>query len=97
MYCIKRKGKEAFARGTIVGLLAAISVNTLAYSQESSTEVVAAAVRQQGYACDNPENAEPDANDTSPDEKAWILRCENGTYRVKFTGDTGAKVEPVSD
>jgi hypothetical protein len=69
----------------------------VAHAQESATEIVAAAVRQHGHVCEYPESAEADHQNTTPDEKAWIIRCENGSYRVKFMGGSGAEVEPVDD
>jgi len=67
----------------------------VAAAQETSKAVVAAAVRDAGYPCDKPSSVKPDQKATSADERAWIIQCEKGSYRVKFTGDTGAKVEPV--
>lgn len=66
-----------------------------AAAQESPTDVVAAAVREKGYECDDPRGLEADPNDTAPDEEAWIIHCENGAYRVKFVGDRGADVQPT--
>ena len=51
-----------------------------------------AAVRQRGYTCLRPEAVEHDPKHSEPDRKAWIIRCANGTFRVKFMGDTGAQV-----
>ena len=51
-------------------------------------------VRMRGFACDNPREAVPDPEASRPDERAWILTCESGRYRVTFTGDTGAIVPP---
>lgn len=64
-----------------------------AQTQEAALEAVAAAVRQRGHSCAEPRSVEHDAEHSSPDEKAWIIRCENATYRVTFKGDTGADVE----
>ena len=69
----------------------------VAHAQESATEIVAVAVRQHGHVCENPQSAEPDHQNTTPDEKAWTIRCENGSYRVKFMGGSGAEVEPLDD
>jgi hypothetical protein len=69
----------------------------LGLNQEDPTEIVAATVRQRGYQCKQPERARPDPDDTSPDEKAWIIRCKNATFRVKFMGDRGAEVEPINE
>ena len=83
----------------VVALLTFIAVDeaAIALAQETSTEIVAAAVRQHGHACANPQNPEPDLANTTADEKAWIIQCENGKYRVKFTGGAAPKVEPVSE
>ena len=76
---------------------AALGWADVAHAQESATVIVAAAVRQHGHVCEHPESAEPDHQNTTPDEKAWIIRCENGSYKVKFMGSRGAEVEPVDD
>lgn len=68
-----------------------------AAAQEDPKDVVAAAVRQNGYACTAPQEVSADPKDTSPDEKAWIIRCEERAYRVKFLGDRGAEVEPLAE
>ena len=69
---------------------------TVAAAQENPKSVVAAAVRDQGYQCTAPETVQPDPADSGPDEKAWIIRCESGSYRVKFKGYAGGKVEPLT-
>ena len=77
-------------------LAAALFVNTaMAAEQMIGMDVVAAAVPDRGHACASPESATPDPEHSSPDERAWIIRCESGSYRVKFMGDTGAEVEPI--
>ena len=71
--------------------------SALAQSDESALDIVAAAVREHGYACQSPKKVDPDPDKTSPEEKAWIIQCENTAYRVKFLGDTGAEVTPLAD
>ncbi len=78
-------------------LLAAMVFAGSVYAQETAKEVVATAVRQRGYVCEQPKSVNPDPENSSPDEKAWVLSCETGSFRVKFMGDTGAKVEPVNE
>jgi hypothetical protein len=68
-----------------------------ATAQEAPKDIVAAAVRDKGYECNDPQDIKADPNDTTPEEEAWIIRCENGAYRVKFMGDQGAEVEPVTE
>jgi hypothetical protein len=57
--------------------------------------IIAAAVRDRGFACDRPDSAERDAAASLPDRKAWIIRCEDSRYRVIFEGDTGPRVTPL--
>lgn len=68
----------------------------VAAAQESPKTVVAAAVRQAGYLCNQPKSVKADSKRSTPDQRAWIIRCEKGSYRVKFKSDTGAAVEPIS-
>ncbi|MDH3596088.1 MAG: hypothetical protein OEU09_00215 [Rhodospirillales bacterium] len=65
--------------------------------QEDPKDIIAAAVRQRGHDCTEPESARPDPDNSSRDQKAWILRCENATFRVKYIGDRGAEVEPIGE
>jgi hypothetical protein len=60
---------------------------------ETPAEVIAVQIRDQGYACDKALSAERDVELSSPDEAAWILKCDNATYRVKLIPDMAAKVE----
>lgn len=88
--------KRTFAPGAILAIALAFSASPPAFSQENPDEIVAAAVRDHGYVCQSPSKTEPDPKNTSSEEQAWILHCANGSYRVKFTGDTGAIVEPLA-
>ena len=66
-------------------------------AQETDGSIIASAVRQQGFICNDPQPPTRDLETSTPDEPAWIIKCDNGSYRVKFMGDTGASVEPVID
>lgn len=68
-----------------------------AAAQEDPKGIVAAAVRATGHTCEQPQSVEPDPQDTSPDEKAWILVCEQNTYWVKFKGDAQVEVKLVNN
>jgi len=57
--------------------------------------IVATQLRAQGYKCDDPHKAEPDSSDTTPGEQAWIVTCDNATYRVKLVPDQAAKVDQI--
>jgi hypothetical protein len=69
----------------------------VALAQDDTKDIVAAAVRQNGFECANPESVKPDPEHSTPEEKAWIIQCGNAAYQVKFMGDRGAKVEPISE
>jgi len=91
------------ARGSVVaacGLLVAAIVAAIPSARAQSPnpegmDAIAAAVRVHGYACEQPTGATRDGSQSSSDEEAWIITCESGRYRVKFTGDTGSLVEPL--
>jgi hypothetical protein len=69
----------------------------IAQAQEDPKDIVAVAVRQNGYVCENPKSVKPDIQQSAPDEKAWILSCEVNTYFVKFKGDAQVEVRLISD
>ena len=60
-----------------------------------AAEIVATQLRSQGFQCVDPHKAERDASDTTPGEEAWIVTCNNATYRVKLVPDQAAKVEQI--
>lgn len=62
----------------------------------SAADQVAEAVRDRGHACAQVVSAERDEAASRPDEPVWILTCSDGRYRVRFKGDTGPQVEPLS-
>jgi hypothetical protein len=64
-------------------------------AQEMSAEIIAAQIRDQGYACTKALSAERDEKLSKPDEVAWILKCNNATYRARLIPDMAAKVEKL--
>jgi hypothetical protein len=66
-----------------------------AMAQDDPTDLVAIAIRDHGQPCTNPTDAERDEMASSPDEQAWTVSCDEGRYRVKFMGDTGAEVTSI--
>jgi hypothetical protein len=84
-------------RFAAVCALSVLLCANFATAQEDPMDVVAAAVRDAGYTCSKPQSAKADPKESTPDQKAWIIRCENGEYRVKFKGDEGAEVVPVAE
>ena len=55
--------------------------------------ILAAQLRDQGYACDQPQNAERDVQASTPNEAVWVVQCENAKYRMRLNPDMAAKVE----
>jgi hypothetical protein len=74
---------------TATGALAAPALD------ESSKDVIAAQIRDQGYACEKPQSATRDEQASRPDEAVWILQCESAKYRVRLDPDMAAKVERI--
>jgi hypothetical protein len=88
---------EAFIGTCIATLMVLVSCGgtALALDGEDPKDVIAAQLRDQGYACDNPQSATRDEDASGPDEAAWIVTCEGGSYRVKLVPDMAAKVEKI--
>lgn len=89
-------------RGTLALVMVALAVATgtapllpapPVLAQETTIEMVATGLRARGYTCDRPSALAPDPAQSAPDERAWLLTCETGRYRVIFKGDAGPEVE----
>jgi hypothetical protein len=84
-------GRVALA---VLGLLGAVATAFAAgTADEDPRNVLAAQLRDQGYACDQPQSAERDAQASRPDEAVWIVQCESARYRIRLDPDMAAKVE----
>jgi uncharacterized membrane protein len=84
-------GRVALA---VLGLVGAVGTATAAGPSGTDTQnILAAQLRDQGYACDQPQSAERDAQASTPDEAVWIVQCENDKYRMRLVPDMAAKVE----
>jgi hypothetical protein len=68
----------------------------IAQDLESPKDDIAAQIRAQGYACDQPQSAMRDAQASKPDEEVWLLRCEGASYRVRLIPDMAAQVERIN-
>ena len=64
-------------------------------ADETAKDVVAATVRSQGYACDQPKQAIRDPAISAPDRAAWTLECANATYLVRYDNDVPAEIRRV--
>jgi hypothetical protein len=70
-----------------------LAVSMANAAEEMSAEIIAAQIRDQGYACDKALSAERDGERSH--DAVWILKCQNATYRVRLIPDMAAKVEPL--
>jgi bifunctional non-homologous end joining protein LigD len=62
---------------------------------QTIASVLAAQIRSQGIACDEPQKATRDAKLSKPDYDVWVLTCKNATYRIGRYPDMAAKVEKL--
>ena len=62
---------------------------------QTAMNALAAQIRTQGFACDEPQNATRDAQLSKPDYDVWVLTCKNATYRIGRYADMAAKVEKL--
>ena len=63
--------------------------------EETPAGILAVRLRQQGYRCDEPARAKPDAAQSRADERAWVVRCANASYRMRLIPDMDAVIEPL--
>ena len=59
---------------------------------EPVKDMLAAQIRTQGIACDDPRRAVRDAKRSKPDHEVWVLTCRNATYRVSRYPDMAARI-----
>lgn len=64
-------------------------------AEETPKGTLAAQIRTQGFACDQPLRATRDAKRSRPDYAVWVLKCSNATYRIGRAPDMAAKVQPL--
>jgi hypothetical protein len=60
---------------------------------DTPVNIISDQIRRQGFACDEPRQAERDRQASRPNETVWILRCGNASYRVTLVPDMAARVE----
>ena len=79
-------------------VLMSVASAAAAQSQQDSidADIVAAQVRTQGYECKMPDSVIADPNASTPDEKVWILTCEDAKYRVRLVPDMAADIEQIN-
>jgi hypothetical protein len=81
----------------IIAALAIQASSLAAFADEASDDaaIVAAKVRDQGFACTEPVTATRDEALSKPDQAAYVLSCANATYSVQLVPDEAAKIAVV--
>lgn len=64
---------------------------------QDAKEIVAAQLRAQGYACDNPQSATRDNQASRPNETVWTVVCSNASYRATLVPNMAARVETINE
>lgn len=87
-------------RQAMIGLLGVTTLVgvggvALAVDDEDPKDIIAAQIRDQGYACDNPKSAKRDPGLSQGEDTGWILDCGDATYQVKLVPDMAATVKKI--
>lgn len=75
--------------------LASLAATTAAQDQSDATAIVADQVRRQGFPCDEPSTAERIADESSPNQTVYLLKCKATTFRVVLIPDQAAVVTKI--
>jgi hypothetical protein len=62
---------------------------------QTARSALAAQIRSQGFACDEPQKATRDVKLSKPDYDVWVLTCKNATYRIGRYPDMSANVQKL--
>lgn len=76
-----------------------VSTNAFAVdaAYEPPMDLLAAQIRDQGFACNKAESAKLEEGQSRPNETVWILKCENDNYRMTVIPNMAAKVEKLGN
>ncbi len=90
------KARREMIAGVVLAAAIAVLPLPAPAADDGAQDVLAAQVRDQGLACGKPQKAERDASWSKPDEAAWILTCDNATYRIRLDPHRAAKIEQIN-
>ena len=76
-------------------ILACATASSAEPQHERAKDAIATQVRIQGYSCTAPQSAKRLPRFSMPGMAAWLLKCENATYRVRLVPDMAARVERI--
>ena len=88
-------GKPTTRFGAALATAILAGYSAFAGEEAMSKEIIAAKVRNQGYACGSPKGVERDSEKTLPGEIGWMLECDNARYRVMLVPHKSARIERV--
>jgi hypothetical protein len=92
---MRRTLSSLMVQALLVASAAASSPAVMAAAGGDPKNIIAAQIRAQGYACDQPQSAQQDAQASKPNEEVWVLQCESAQYRVRLVPDMAAQVETL--
>jgi hypothetical protein len=92
------RNSSLFTASAVIAVLVSSGASAGAQSGlEPPVDLLAAQLRTQGYDCDTPESARPDASASKPNERVWIVRCKGVDYRMTVVPDMAAKIEKIGN
>ena len=79
-------------------LLAGFALTSLTWAgnEDIASGSAAAAIREAGYPCAHVTKMERSTEGVSEDLSVWKVRCNSGSFKVTFKGDTGSEVVPLN-
>jgi hypothetical protein len=72
-------------------IVAVIGTGCAAHAQTAAKDL-AAQLREQGFACEEPVSVAKNVRRSKPDEAVWIVKCRNTAYRMRLVPDMAAHV-----
>ena len=78
---------------TLFWFITSWTVTATANNFEQTETILSAVARKQGYKCLEPIEAIKDPADSIPEEMAWLLRCNNATYKIKLVTHSQSKIK----
>lgn len=79
----------------LVVWVATVSSAVARGEDRNAAGAIAAQIRRQGYVCVGVASAQRDPAASTANQTVWVLKCENGTYRVRLVPRKAAVVERV--
>ncbi len=90
---------KSFLLSAIIVVASFLTTNAFAEdaAYEPPMDLLAAQLRDQGFACDKPDKAEMDQKASKPNETVWVVACKGELYRMTVIPNMAAKVEKVGN